>query len=463
MNVNVVDQSGRSGGMGQVDGINEIRDKGLMPMPSQNGEIDANRSSSLEEQQREENSILVKGNNCGGITVATPDHSDAPVPAINVHLRQHQSHVHNDLTDFTLPPQQREQTPPRPPQENFVMQFVGKICCSPLDEESCLSATYANSSMDGGRRRVTSTLFSVINDSLALSDMESVTLCDTLTGTMSGMTDDKRLAIWLNSKHKNHSRRNNANQTSNQASKQPIQNVSISPDNIGLVRSDRPSEIHNNTYLSHLPNQGTNQWNGERNASSPNQLKTHQLLNQGHRSPFNHNSSTASQSMKPSNRVTSQPRALIQAKNQRNRVRNEITSIIHGPSTTSQSMKHANRVTSQVKVGGRGQVRSGVRGKVRTLDQDQIRAENKLNRAKSTKHQSNPPVKSPLTASLTKLKSGLFTHYGKKSAIKESDGGRTLTAKNKNNSTPSRSDSKGRLLVLSSARRKLLNAYQHQP
>ena len=57
MNVNVVDQSGRSGGMGQVDGINEIRDKGLMPMPSQNGEIDANRSSSLEEQQREERRI----------------------------------------------------------------------------------------------------------------------------------------------------------------------------------------------------------------------------------------------------------------------------------------------------------------------------------------------------------------------------------------------------------------------
>ena len=462
MNVNVVDKSGRSGGMGQVDGINELRDKGLMPMPSQNGEIDANRSSSLEEQQREENANLEKGNNCGGITVATPDHSDAPVPAINVHLRQHQSHVHNDLTDFTLSPQQREQTP-RPPQENFVMQFVGKICCIPLDEESCLSATFANSSMDGGSSRVTGTLFSVITDSLALTDMESVTLCDTLTGTISGMTDDKRLAIWLNSKHKNHSGKNNANQTSNQASMQPIQNVSISPGNLGLGRSDGLSEIHNNTYLSHLPNQGTNQRNGERNASSPNQLKTHQLLNQGHRSPFNHNSSTASQSMKPSNRVTSQPRALIQAKNQRNSVRNEITSIIHGPSTTSQSMKHANRVTSQVKVGGRGQVRSDVRGKVRTLDQDQIRAENKENRAKSTKHQSNPPVKSPVTASLTKLKSGLFTHYGKKSAIKESDGGRTLTAKNKNNSTPSRSDSKGRLLVLSSARRKLFNAYQHQP
>ncbi len=460
--------------MGQVDGINEIRDKGLMPMPSQNGEIDANRSSSLEEQQREENANLEKGNNCGVITVATPDHSDAPVPAINVHLRQHQSHVHNDLTDFTLPPQQREQTPPRPPQENFVMQFVGKICCSPLDEESCLLATFANSSMDGGSSRVTSTLFSVITDSLALTDMESVTLCDTLTGTMSGMTDDKRLAIWLNSKHKNHSRRNNANQTSNQASKQPIQNVSISPDNLGLGRSDRLSEIHNNTYLSHLPNQGTNQRNVEQNASSPNQLKTHQLLNQGHRSPFNHNSSTASQSMKPSNRVTSQPRALNQAKNQRNRVRNENTSIpstapqplnqgqqnpiIHGPSTTSQSMKHSNRGTSQVKAGGRGQVRSDVRGKVRTSDQDQLRAENKKKQSKSTKHQSDPPVKSPVTASLTKLKSGLFTHFGKKSAIHDSDGGGKSTAKIKNNSTPCRSDSKGRLFVFSSTSDKLLNA-----
>ena len=202
MNVNNVDQSGRSGGIRQADGINEIHGKGLMPMPLQNGEIDANRSRGSEEQQRGENANLEKGNNCGGITVATPDHSKAPVPAINVHHRQHQSHVQNSRTDSTPtcstpsdstpPPQLRKQTPPRPPQESLLIQFMGKMCCSPLlNEESCLSATFSNSITDGGNSRVTGTLFSVINDPLALTEMESKTLCETLSGTMSGLTDDK--------------------------------------------------------------------------------------------------------------------------------------------------------------------------------------------------------------------------------------------------------------------------------
>ena len=278
----------------------------------------------------------------------------------------------------------------------------------------------------------------------------------------------------MNSKHKNHSRRNNANQALNQPSNQQFQNGSISSDLLGLGRSDGLSETHNNTYLSHLPNQGTNQRNGERNASNPNQLKTPWSLNQGHQSPFNQHSLTASQSMKHSNRVTSQVRTLNQVKNQRKEKQNENTSIpstapqsfnqgqqnpiSHGQSTTSQSMEHANRVTSQVKAGGRGQVRSDGRVKVRTADQDQIRSENKETWSKSTKHQSNPPVKSPVTASLKKLKSGLFTQFGKKSAIPESYGRRKMTAKKNDNSTPSKSDSKGRLLVFSSARGKLINA-----
>ena len=461
--------------MGRVDGINEVHDKGLMPTLPQKREFDANRSIIFEEQQREGNANLEKGNNCGEITVATPDHSDAPFPAIKMHLQQHQSQVQNDPTDSTPPPQPREQTPPRPPQENVFMQLVGKICCSPLHEESGLSATFATSITDGGSSVVTGTLFSVINGSLTFTEMESETLCETLTGTMSGLTDDKRLTILLNSKHKNHTgRRNNPNQTSIQANKQLIQNVSISLDLIGLGRSDGLSATHNNTYLSHLPTQSTNPRNGERNASSPTRPKTPRSFNQGRRCPFNHESSTASQSMKRSNRDTSKARALNQAKNQPNGVRNENFSIpstapqllkqgqqnpnIHVPLTTSQSMKHGNQVTGQVKAGSRGQVISDSWGKVRTSDQDQLRAENKKNQSKSTKHQSNPPVKSPVTASLTKLKSVLFTHFGKKSAINDSDGGGKSTAKIKNNSTPSRCDSKGRLFVFSSTSDKLLNA-----
>jgi hypothetical protein len=468
MNVNFVDQSGRSGGLGRVDRRNEVHDEGLLPMPPLNGEIDANVSRRLEEEQRKENVNLEKGSTygeSGDITVSTRNHSDAPLPYFNAHLRRHQSHAQID--QVILPSQQQEQSSARPLWDNFFGQLERMVLCSHLDG---LGATFATSTTDDRSSHVTGILFSANNDVLALTEMESETLCETLTGTMSGLTDEQRLTNWLKTSalntttqlpriQENHTKRNNANQTPNQASNQPTQNVPISPDLFGLGRSYRLIEAHNNRNLSHLTNQATYQRKGEQNASNTNHLMTPRSLNQGDRSLFNHNSLTASQSKIRAKRVTSKAGALNQAKNQRNGVRNANTSIlstasqslnqgqqhsiIHGPSTTSQSMNHANRVMSQVKAGGEDQVRSGGQGKVPAAHQGQARAVSKENISNSMKHPSNPPVKSPVIASLTKLKNGLFTKIGKKFAIEESDGGRKLKAKNKNNSTPSISNPEG--------------------
>ncbi len=419
MHVNVVDQSGRSGGMGRVDGINEIQDKSLMKMPPQNDEIDANRSISLEEQQREEHANLEKGNNCGEITVATPHHSDAPIPSINVHLRQHQSHVHNDLTDSTAPLRQREQTPARPAEENVFKQFTGKFysimdgACndSYFSPPSASSTAVVGSSLprtiQSVGELVTGALFPVNpwTDPIKI-EAETETLCETLTGTMSGLTDEQRLTNWWDTttQIKNANQTSN-HQTSNQASHLPIQNVSTFPDL--------------------LKNQGMTQRNGEQKASNPNLLKSPRSLNQGHQSSYNLKSSTANRAR--SNHIdpewlTSMPNAADQG---------------------------------QVKSGGQGQVRSDGRGKVRRADQGQIRAENKENQSKSLIYQSDPSLKSYVTASLTKLKSGLFTQFGKKSVIDEDRLPSISTSKNKNNSTPSKGNSKGQLFVFSRGKSKL--------
>ena len=434
MNVNVVDQSGRSGGMGQVDGMNEIHDKGLMPMPLQNGEIDANETRGFEVQQSGKKSNLEKGNNCGEITVATPDHSDAPIPAINVHLRQHQSHVQIDRVNSTAPPEQWDQNPARPAEENVFKQLTGKFysimdgACndSYFSPPSASSTTVVVSSLPGTIQSVgefvTRALLPVNpwTDPIKV-EAETETLCETLTGTMSGLTDEQRLTNWWDTS----TQINNANQKSNQASQQPIQNVSTFPDL--------------------LKNQGTNQQNGERKTINPDLLKTPRSLNQGHQSSYNHNSSTA------------------------NRARSN-----HIDPEWLNSMPNA-ADQGQVKSGGQGQVRSDGRGNVRRADQNQIRAENKNNQSESMKRQSDPSMKSHVRASLTKLKNGLFTQFGKKSVIDEDWVPSVSTSKNKNNltaskgnfkgqlsesknkniSTPSESNSKGQLFVFSRGKSKL--------
>ena len=396
MNVNVVDQSGRSGGMGRVDRINKIHDKCL---PPQYYEIDVNRSRGSKEQQREENANLEKGNNCGEITVATPDHSDAPVPAINVHLQRHQSHVQIDQAKSTAPTQQREQTPERPAEENVFKQLTGKFY-SIMDgacNDSYYSPPIASSTAVGVfspkiqpvGEFVTGALFPTNPWTVPIrTEAETDTLCETLTGAMSGLTDETNLGDTT-------TRRNNANQTPTQASKQPIQNVSTFPDL--------------------LSNHGTNHRNGERHAINPNLLKSPRPLNQGHQTSYNHNSSTA----------------------------NRAISHHHDPEWWTGMPKAADQ--GQVKSGGQGEVR----WEVRTADQFQARAVGEENRSKSIKHQSKPSVKSPVTASLTKLKSGLFTQFGKKPVIDEDWCTSVSTSENKHNSTPSRSNSKGQLFAFS--------------
>ena len=444
MNVNVVDQSDRSGSgvMGWVDGINEVHDKGLMPMPPQNGEIDANRSRGSEKQKRGENTNLEKGNNCGEITVATPDHSKAPFPAINMHFQRHQSQAQIDQVNSTTPPRQPEQTPQRPTEGNVFNQLTGKFY-SIMDgacNDSYFSPPSASSIAVGGGSSlswinhpkihsvgefVTGALFPVNPSTVPIrTEVETDTLCETLTGTMSGLTDEQQLTNWLGTT----TRRNNANQTLIQANKQPIQNDSIFPDL--------------------LPNKGTNQGTGERNANNPNMLKSPQSLNQGHQSSYNHNSSTA----------------------------NGARSHHYDPEWSTGMPKAADQ--GHVKAGGEGQVRSGGRGTVRTADQCQARAVGKDNRSKSMKHQINPSVKSPVAATLTKLKSGLSTKFGKKTVIDEdwcssvsasknkikpisskiNSKGQLFTSKNKNNSTPSRGNSKGQLFVFSRGKSKLFMA-----
>ena len=61
------------------------------------------------------------------------------------------------------------------------------------------------------------------------------------------------------------------------------------------------------------------------------------------------------------------------------------------------------------------------------------------------KRQSDPSMKSHVRASLTKLKNGLFTQFGKKSVIDEDWVPSVSTSKNKNNSTASKGNFKGQL------------------
>ncbi|KAL3763687.1 hypothetical protein ACHAW5_004839 [Stephanodiscus triporus] len=228
-NVNVADQNGRSGGIERVDMIHEAHDK--------------------------------------GICVSTSSHVDpnAPLPHVNVHPRRQEPRAQNDEKDSSLFPHQRQQTP-TPLQQNTVFKQLTDKVFSIMDV-ACNDSYYSppnntntNTTMDGGNSHVTGTLFSLMNKDPNEYKTEPQSVCDTLEGTLSGLTDEQRWSHWANTRlpqiQESHAQ-SGANQTSNQASNRPIQKVMSNRQLNATQKVSSPN---------YRPNQNTNQRNGEQSS-----------------------------------------------------------------------------------------------------------------------------------------------------------------------------------------------------
>jgi hypothetical protein len=121
--------------------------------------------------------------------------------------------------------------------------------------------TNTNTTTDGGNSLKTGTLFSLMNKDPNEYKTEPQSVCDTLEGTLSGLTDEQRWTYWANTRlpqiQESHARSGAANQTSNQARNQPIQKV----------RSNRQlNETQKISSPNYRLNQNTNQRNGEQSS-----------------------------------------------------------------------------------------------------------------------------------------------------------------------------------------------------